>query len=111
MTMGKKWEDIKRERRGTAASAAAVGQGRADAREAFLLGERICEARERVGLTQKEFADRVGTSQSAVARAESGGVVPSLNSLQRYAAALDMRVTIGLDPIGRTSPRAFEVST
>lgn len=101
--MTKNWNDIKRERRENAGAAAAVEQGRAAAREAFLLGERIREAREQLGLTQKELADKVGTSQSAIARAEAGGVIPSLNSLQRYAAALDMRLTIDFEPLDAKS--------
>lgn len=41
-----------------------------------------------LGLTQTEVAARMGTSQSAVARLESGEADIRLSTLERYAAAL-----------------------
>jgi transcriptional regulator with XRE-family HTH domain len=38
--------------------------------------------------TQAAVAERVGTSQSAIARLEQGQVDPKLSTLERYAAAL-----------------------
>jgi transcriptional regulator with XRE-family HTH domain len=40
-------------------------------------GDLIREARRRAGLTQRELADRLGTTQSAIARLERGGTEPS----------------------------------
>jgi transcriptional regulator with XRE-family HTH domain len=40
------------------------------------------------GLSQTELAARMGTSQSAVARLESGELDARLSTLDRYAAAL-----------------------
>jgi transcriptional regulator with XRE-family HTH domain len=40
-------------------------------------GALIREARRRAGLTQRELADRLGTTQSAIARLERGGTEPS----------------------------------
>jgi transcriptional regulator with XRE-family HTH domain len=42
----------------------------------------------KLGLTQTEVAARMGTSQSAVARIESGDADVRLSTLERYAAAL-----------------------
>jgi transcriptional regulator with XRE-family HTH domain len=47
-------------------------------------------------LTQVQVARRMGTSQSAVARMESGRKIPSTTSLQKYAAAVGRRVRIKL---------------
>jgi len=40
-------------------------------------GNLIREARRRAGLTQRELAERVGTTQSAIARLERGGTEPA----------------------------------
>jgi transcriptional regulator with XRE-family HTH domain len=40
-------------------------------------GDLIREARRRAGLTQQELAERLGTTQSALARIESGGTEPA----------------------------------
>lgn len=57
----------------------------------------LVECRRSAGLSQTEVAARMGTSQSSVARFESGEVDARLSTLERYAAAvghrLDMRVT------------------
>ncbi len=48
--------------------------------------------RHALGLSQTEVAARMGTSQSAVARLEAGGVDVRLSTLDRYAAALGHRL-------------------
>ena len=48
--------------------------------------------REELGLTQTAVAAVMGTSQSAVARLESGDVDAKLSTVERYAAALGQRV-------------------
>ena len=50
---------------------------------------RLSELRRRRGLTQTEVAARMGTSQSALARLESGQADVRVSTLARYAAALD----------------------
>jgi len=65
--------------------------------EFAFLGE-VLKARARAGLTQTDVAERVGTTQSAIARLESGARKhsPSIATLQRYARALGYRVQIKL---------------
>ena len=48
----------------------------------------LVAARVAAGLSQTEVAARMGTSQSAVARLESGDADVRLSTLERYAAAL-----------------------
>jgi transcriptional regulator with XRE-family HTH domain len=57
------------------------------------LVERLVERRRQLGLSQREVAERMGTSQPAVARLEAGGTDVRLSTLERYAAALG--TTIG----------------
>ena len=71
-------------------------QGRARAAD---VGERIRAARETAGLSQRDQAARMGTSQAAVARLEAGGVGATLTTLHRVAAAL------GLEPRSLTTFR------
>ena len=52
------------------------------------LAEALVGRRTKLGLTQTEVAARMGTSQSAVARIESGDADVRLSTLERYAAAL-----------------------
>jgi transcriptional regulator with XRE-family HTH domain len=58
-----------------------------------LAGELVAR-RQALGLSQTEVAARMGTSQSAVARLESGQGDVRLSTLERYAAALGSTVTV-----------------
>ncbi|WP_321335000.1 helix-turn-helix transcriptional regulator [Breoghania sp.] len=62
----------------------------------FQLIEALVRARTKAKLTQAELAERIGTTQSAIARLEGGGVSPSLATLQRYAEATGARLEINL---------------
>jgi ribosome-binding protein aMBF1 (putative translation factor) len=53
--------------------------------------------RQAVGLSQTEVAARMGTSQSAVARLESGTGDVRASTLERYAAAVGGQITWKLD--------------
>jgi transcriptional regulator with XRE-family HTH domain len=57
----------------------------------------LLAARARSGLTQAEIAARMGTTQSAVARLESGKAKPSLRTLERYAAATGAKLKVTLE--------------
>jgi len=58
----------------------------------------VREARKRAGLTQAELAARAGTTQSAVARIESGGVSPSLEHLSKLVRAAGFDIDVRLVP-------------
>lgn len=51
------------------------------------------------GLTQQQLAERVGTTQSSIARLESGATNPSLSFIERVVAALDGQVTVRIEPL------------
>lgn len=53
----------------------------------FILAKELIAARTKAKLTQKQLAQRMKTSQSAIARLESGESNPSISLLKRYAAA------------------------
>lgn len=61
----------------------------------FALIRELIGARAKAKLSQAQVAKRMGTSQSAVARLESGRT-PSLTSLRRYAKAVGRKVEIKL---------------
>lgn len=64
----------------------------------FELLDEILKARAEAGFTQAELAERIGTTQSAVARMESaiGKHSPSIATLKRYASALGYRLQVRL---------------
>jgi len=64
--------------------------------EEFALASTLIGARARAKLSQEEVARRMGTSQSAVARMESGRTLPSTSSLVKYAKATGHKVEIRL---------------
>lgn len=64
--------------------------------EEFLVARALIEARKSANLTQTQVAERMGTTQSVVARMESGKPLPSLKSVVRYAAAVNSRIELKL---------------
>ena len=73
------------------------------ARLAFELGRSLRELRERRGWSQTRLAKASGMTQSAVARFEAGGTVPTLLVLERLAAALDVSLKVGFEPRGEAA--------
>lgn len=61
------------------------------------LARLVIKKRAALGLSQAELAGRMGTSQSAISRIESGQHKISLDTLQRLAAALDVRLVLGFE--------------
>jgi transcriptional regulator with XRE-family HTH domain len=59
---------------------------------------RLVQLRRHHGLSQTEVAARMGTSQSALARLESGQSDTRMSTLVRYAAALGTNVGFALRP-------------
>ena len=60
----------------------------------------LAEQRQAAGLSQTEVAARMGTSQSAVARLESGIADVRASTLERYAAAVGGQITWKLNRPG-----------
>ena len=62
----------------------------------FEIAAELLRARMRAGLSQTELAERMGTSQSAIARLESGQTLPSTKTLLRFAEATGSKVELRL---------------
>jgi len=58
------------------------------------LARKVRQLREQQNMSQEQLAALVNTKQPAIARIESGKVMPRLDLLQRIAAALGMRLEL-----------------
>lgn len=56
--------------------------------------EAMISARAAAGLTQEALAERMGTTQSAIARLEGWRVSPSVETLRKYAKAMGKRLRV-----------------
>jgi transcriptional regulator with XRE-family HTH domain len=65
----------------------------------FRLAQLLIATRARAGLSQAELATRMKTSQSYVARLESGRVRPSSDALARFAKATGTKLRISFEPV------------
>jgi transcriptional regulator with XRE-family HTH domain len=70
----------------------------AAARLAFELGRAVRELREQRGWSQSQLALAASMTQSAVARFEAGGTIPTLPVLERLAHARDVRLDVRFAP-------------
>ena len=82
----------------TSADRAQFDEALAAARLAFEIGQKVRDAREASGISQRELAARMSTSQAAVARLESGGTSATLATLQKAAAALGLQLNVEFAP-------------
>ena len=64
----------------------------------FALAQALIEARTRADLTQAGLASRMQTTQSTVARLESGRIHPSTRTLERIARATGTHLRISFEP-------------
>ena len=62
------------------------------------IADKVAERRQEMGLSQRELAEIVGTTQSAIARLERGGRPPRIDTLLRIADALDCDLLVELKP-------------
>ena len=74
----------------------------------FAFLDEVLRARAESGLTQAEVAERIGTTQSAIARLESAEPrhSPSIATLQKYAKALRYTVEVRLVKERRPTTRS-----
>jgi len=94
MTERSSWKEI-RERRMSEPGAQEAYHA---AELAYELGRTVRELREQRGWSQTELAAAAAMTQSAVARFEAGGTVPSLPVLDRLATALDANLIVRVTP-------------
>jgi transcriptional regulator with XRE-family HTH domain len=79
--------------------------------EEFALLDVFLKARASAGITQAQVAERIGTTQSVIARLESGRgkPSPSLSTLRKYAQALGCRLELKL--VNEMEPKREEGRT
>jgi len=71
----------------------------------------IRTARRQAQLTQRELADRAGTSQPAIARYESGEALPSLPTLERLLRACGLELRLASVSAAGSHPSSVRAST
>ena len=76
----------------------------ADLAEEYEIARTLIAARVRAGLSQVQVAKRMGTTQSAIARLESGRGTPSMRTVERFARAVGGRVIVRIEPVARATP-------
>src|ERR687891_2644414 len=70
-----------------------------------VIAEQVADRRKELGLSQADLAELVATTQSAIARLESGGRPPRIDTLLRIADALDCELVVQLRPRTKTKRR------
>ena len=84
-----RWEDVKKKRRESTTEA------RVGIEQDFDLGQLIYDLRTEAGLSQRELADKMGTTQSVISRLEEGGGARNrIDTLARVATALDRHLIL-----------------
>ena len=84
-----RWEDIKKIKGEPSAETRVAVEQDLD------LGQLIYDLRTEAGLSQRELADRMGTTQSVISRLEEGGGAKNrINTLARLANALDRHLVL-----------------
>jgi transcriptional regulator with XRE-family HTH domain len=78
----------------------------AELEDEFALASALIGARAAAGLTQQELAKRMNTTQTVIARLESGRVMPSTRTLERFANATGHRLRISFEPLGKRAGSA-----
>ena len=65
----------------------------------------MLDARERMNITQKELAEKIGINQSEISRLENGTRNPTIKLLQRLADGMDMVLNISFVPKEKSSSK------
>lgn len=69
-----------------------------DLSDEYSIARELIAARARAGLSQSEVAQRMGTTQSVVARLESGKRPPSMRTVERFAQAVGGHAVLRIEP-------------
>ena len=64
----------------------------------FAIIQAMIDARKLRGITQKELSEKTGIAQGDISKLENGNGNPSIRTLQRLAAAMDMSLKIEFVP-------------
>ena len=84
-----RWEDVKKKRPEPSAEARVVVE------QDLAMGQLIYDLRTEAGLSQRELAERMGTTQSVISRLEEGGGARNrIDTLARVATALDRHLIV-----------------
>jgi ribosome-binding protein aMBF1 (putative translation factor) len=75
--------------------------------EEFALASAMIKARADADMTQEQVAKAMGTTQAVIARLESGKVLPSTRTLERFAKATRtrLRITFAREALSRQPAR------
>jgi ribosome-binding protein aMBF1 (putative translation factor) len=75
--------------------------------EDFALASAMIKARADADMTQEQVAKAMGTTQAVIARLESGRVLPSTRTLERFAKATRtrLRITFARETLSRKPAR------
>jgi ribosome-binding protein aMBF1 (putative translation factor) len=75
--------------------------------EEFALASAMIKARADANMTQEQVAIAMGTTQAVIARLESGKVLPSTRTLERFAKATKtrLRITFAREALSRQAAR------
>ena len=83
-----RWDDIKKNK------GAPSTETRAAICQDLDLGQLIYDMRTEAGLSQRELAERMETTQSVISRLEEGGAKNRIDTLARVATALDRHLVL-----------------
>ena len=84
-----RWDDVKKKHPAPDVAT------RAEVQQDLALGQLIYDLRAEAGLSQRELAERMGTTQSVISRLEEGGGARNrIDTLARVATALDRHLVV-----------------
>jgi ribosome-binding protein aMBF1 (putative translation factor) len=84
------WEDYKKRLLKKPGFTKALEQTRLE----YQIAREIIKARIEKGMSQKDVAKKMKTTQSVISRVENAGTTPSISFLKRLAQALDFKLQI-----------------
>ena len=65
----------------------------------FQITRAIAKARAESGMTQKELSEKTGITQAEISKMENGNGNPSIKTLKKLAAGMNMKLVISFEPI------------